>query len=191
MKILTWLNVTNDGAFQKPIGTNFYSDSMNVKPTFSFAFTDLQYIEQNNTFRVDAMLMTDAQKAEVLAYIDAVTPPFAWNVAVKTQEIESKHSQLSIAIVGQVSNTEIATWQDQRSEAYAYVANPLASTPMIDDLLIGRAIAGETKQILVDKIIANAVGYAQAYAPILGTYQGKMKQLAAATTAAQVDAIVW
>lgn len=191
MKILTWSDIHKNGAFQKLIDTRLFSDMLTVKPTFSFAFTNMQYIEQSNVFTIDGVPMTVEQKLEVLTAIDKVVPPLTWYVAMKTNEIENKHDEIVKQMIGNVSNTEFATWPKQIEQAIAWKANNAVVTPLIDGLFTGRAVVGETKLILVDKIIENANNYERTYAPVLGNYQGKMKAITAATTATAVDAIAW
>jgi len=115
----------------------------------------------------------------------------AFKKRIKTSEIVGKHEEIVQAMIGQVPNEELASWPKQEEQARAWNADNTVVTPLIDGLLTGRAIAGETKQILVDKIIQNADAYEAAYAPVLGNYQSKMKLITAATTSTQVDAIVW
>jgi hypothetical protein len=84
--ILTWYAPSNNGAFQKTAELGIFSDMLTVKPAFSFAFTSMNYIEQNGTFDIDGVPMTEAQKAEVLAQIEAVVVPVEWKKNVRKQE---------------------------------------------------------------------------------------------------------
>ncbi len=86
INILTWYAPSNNGAFQKNTELGIFSDMLTVKPTFSFAFTSMNYIEQNGTFDIDGVPMTDEQKAEVLAQIEAVIVPVEWKKNVRKQE---------------------------------------------------------------------------------------------------------
>jgi hypothetical protein len=83
---MTWHAPSQNGAFQKNTELGIYSDLLTVKPTFSFEFTSMNYIEQNNTFDIDGVPMDDAQKAEVLAQIEAVVVPVEWKKNVRKQE---------------------------------------------------------------------------------------------------------
>ena len=78
INILTWSNKSNNGAFQKPIGIDIFSDMIVVKPVFTFTFTDLYYVEESNLFTVDGSEMTAEQKFEVEAKISATVPPPEW-----------------------------------------------------------------------------------------------------------------
>ena len=71
---------------------------------------------------------------------------------------------------------EVASWRKQEEQARAWNADNAVSTPTIDALLEARSL-GETKQELVDKIIANANAYEAVYAPLLGKYQSLEKQI--------------
>ena len=84
--ILTWYAPSNNGAFQKNTELGIFSDMLTVKPQFSFAFTSMNYIEQNGTFDIDGVPMTDEQKAEVLAQIEAVIVPLEWKKNIRKQE---------------------------------------------------------------------------------------------------------
>lgn len=191
MNILTWLDTLGNGAFQKPIdATSIFSDKIEVKPTFSFQFTNLQFIEQNNTYKIDGVEMTAEQKTEVTNYIDSVMPPFAWYVAQKEHLINGKHSEAVRDVIGFVPNEELASWPKQEEQARALLVDSTVSTPMIDGLIFARGL-GETREGFATLVVQNADAYASAYASILGNYQAKMKLLNAATSVTQVNAITW
>lgn len=78
MKILTWNDDSQDGAFQNEQVDGIFSDKITVKPTLSFPFTNLQYISIANTYRVDDREMTLEEKAEIESTIMAVEPPASW-----------------------------------------------------------------------------------------------------------------
>ena len=191
MNILIWLNGATNGPFQRQLPDGrIFSDLMNSKPVFSFPFVSIRYIEQANEFTVDGQPMTAEQKAEVLAAITAVAPPLGWYKAMKNGEIAGAYQGVVQAIAGQVEPVEMASWPKQEQQARAYLADQNAPTPLLDGLLVGRNL-GETKAELAQKIVANADGYQVAYSTVLGKYQSLMKQLEAATTPAQVDALRW
>ena len=60
------------------------------------------------------------------------------------------------------------TFTVQENEANAYVKDPTAPTPFIDNLCLNRGI---DKEIMVAKILANAEALKLATAPIIGQYQ--------------------
>lgn len=94
----------------------------------------------------------------------------------KQQALETYNQQVK-ALIGQVPNTELSSWTKQEAEARAFIASSTATTPMLDQLLVSRAVKGETKTILANKIIANADAYAVAYAKVLGEYQAALKAI--------------
>lgn len=191
MNILTWVHNQN-GALQKLVGTDrLYSPSLSVKPILTFEFLNLQYIEQANIFKIDGKVMTAPQKAEVLAYINAQVVPIDWYEVHAKQRIESKHQEMVMSITGYVSTSEMATWQDQRDEAYAILSDSLAPTPTLTALVTARGITGETVESFALTVRTNVEAYQAAYLPVLGTYQGKVKQITAATTLEEYEAIVW
>ena len=60
------------------------------------------------------------------------------------------------------------TFAVQESEANAYMKDPTAPTPFIDNLCLNRGI---DKEVMVAKILANAEALKLATAPIIGHYQ--------------------
>jgi len=188
--ILTWYAPGNNGAFQKTSELGIFSDMLTVKPPFSFSFTSMNYIEQNGTFDIDGVTMTDAQKAEVLVKINGTAIPLEWYRNVKQGQYSGAYQAAIRDLAGNTDSAEMASWTKQETEARAWTADNNAITPLIDNLLIGRNIAGETKALLVTTIIAKANGYAQGYALVLGQYHAKQKQLEACTTVEQVLALV-
>lgn len=111
---------------------------------------------------------------------------------------EAKNSKLSVikadyknsvkAMTGDTDPVEMASWTKQEAEARAWSADNNAVTPIIDNLIIGRAM-GESKADLVAKIILKADGYAVAYAQVLGQYHAKLKALEACKTIGEVSAL--
>jgi hypothetical protein len=184
--IITWHAPSNNGAFQKTTELGIFSDMLTVKPTFSFEFTNMNYIEQNGTFNVDGQPMSDEQKAEVLGVINAKVVGIEWYKQVKFGQFSGAYQAALRAMVGATDSAEMASWTKQETEARAWTADNGAVTPIIDNLLIGRAMA-ETKAELVGKIIAKADGYTVAYAQVLGMYHAKQKALELCTT---VEAVV-
>lgn len=106
----------------------------------------------------------------------------------KQSSLKADYTDAIKDMAGDVDASEMASWTKQEQEARAWVADNAASTPVIDNLLIGRNM-GETKAQLVAKIIAKADGYAVAYAQVLGMYHAKQKALEACTTVEQVIAL--
>lgn len=186
--IITWHAPSNSGAFQKAAEIGIFSDMITVKPTFSFKFTSMEYVEQANLYTIDGIEMSDEQKAECLAYINAVTIPMEWYRNVKKSHFTGAYQNAINTMTGGVDSAEMASWTKQESEARAWNTDNNTPTPLIDALLAGRN-ANETKQELVDKILSKADQYAAAYAYVLGQYQMKLKSLEACTTTEEVLAL--
>jgi hypothetical protein len=186
--ILTWHTPSSNGAFQKTNELGIFSDMLVVKPTFSFSFTSMNYIEQNGTFDIDGVQMTDAQKAEVLGAINSISAPLEWYRSVKQRQHSDAYQAAIKAIAGNTDSAEMTSWAKQEAEARAYIADTKTLTPILAVLVTARGM-NETVADLSAKIIAKADQYATAYASILGVYQAKQKQLEIAATVEQVIAI--
>ena len=108
----------------------------------------------------------------------------------KYKEIKLAQTNALNAIVGELASSEPVSYTKQETEARAWNNDNNTATPFIDNLLISRNL-GETKQELVDKIIAKADAYQVFYASILGKFQALVKQIDAATTVDEVNKITW
>lgn len=106
----------------------------------------------------------------------------------KRSTIRQDYENSVKAMTGNTDPAEMASWTKQEQEARAWIADNTAITPIIDNLIIGRAM-GESKADLVAKIITKADAYAVAYAQVLGAYHAKQKAIEVATTVAVVEAI--
>jgi hypothetical protein len=84
--------------------------------------------------------------------------------------------QAIATLTANISMNEKVSFTKQETEARAWNADNLAVTPLIDGLLVSRGL-GETKQILVDKIIVSADAYAVAYSQALGEYQTAIRNI--------------
>ena len=108
---------------------------------------------------------------------------------VKLTELQEQFTQdvqnISIALPH-----EMASWQKQEEQARLWNNDNTVVTPIIDTLVIARGFE-ETKQELVDKILANASAYEVLYGTLLGKYHNKIKQLDLATLPADILAITW
>jgi len=83
---------------------------------------------------------------------------------------------------------EIASWPQQEKEARAYLADPAASTPLLDALAAAR---GVTKDALAAKIVTKADQFAAAAGALIGKRQALEDAINAAQTVAGVEAVVW
>lgn len=106
----------------------------------------------------------------------------------KRSTIRQDYENSVKAMTGNTDPAEMASWTKQEQEARAWIADNTAIMPIIDNLIISRAM-GESKSDLVAKIIVKADAYAVAYAQVLGAYHAKQKAIETATTVAKVEAI--
>jgi hypothetical protein len=116
ISIMTWHAPSQNGAFQKNTELGIYSDLLTVKPTFSFEFTSMNYIEQNNTFDIDGVPMDDAQKAEVLSQIEAVVVPVEWKKNVRKQEAISFLNSTEYKFNDDYDRKETAEWLELKTK---------------------------------------------------------------------------
>ena len=89
----------------------------------------------------------------------------------------------------------LTTWERLRVvrnflEDRAWNLNNTSSTPLIDGLLTSRNF-GETKQVLVDKIIINADRYSVMYSNILGKFQNLSALLNTVASVTDIKQISW
>lgn len=106
----------------------------------------------------------------------------------KYEAVRERYEQEMQAVRGGYSDSEIASWDKQESEARAFVADNAAATPFIDGLAQARGIA---KTELVTRIIAKADAATAATAYFTGTKQKLEDDLAAATTNQDLRDVVW
>lgn len=110
--------------------------------------------------------------------------------ATKKAEIKRRQTNELNVVVGETADFESASYTKQETEAKAWNADNSMATPFIDGLLVSRDL-GETKQELVNKIIAHADAYAQFYTKQLGKFQRLVKEVDNATTVTDVESIMW
>lgn len=108
--------------------------------------------------------------------------------ATKLLLVQNDYETSVKAMNGNTDPAEMASWTKQEQEARAWIADNTVVTPIIDNLIIGRAM-GESKADLVVKIITKADAYTVAYAQVLGAYHAKQKAIEVAKTVAEVEAI--
>jgi hypothetical protein len=94
------------------------------------------------------------------------------------------------AIKAQYPDAERESWPIQLSEAAALAEDPQAPTPFLDALLLARGF-GETKAELAAKVQAKNQAYSVLSASLTGKRHALERQVLAATTVGQVEAIVW
>ena len=165
---------------------------------------DLKYVEYSKNLPTLNPGMTYAYKNDTIvetAFTDSIGRNYEWNgtrwILTLEEAKKSKYEEIKLAqtkalnsVMGEVASFESASYTKQEIEARAWNSDNNTSTPFIDNLLISRNL-GETKQELVDKIIAKADAYQVFYASMLGKFQALVKQIDAATTADEVNTITW
>lgn len=163
-----------------PIG--FYDDTIHSTiPTGAIDITDEQWIEYiNNSGKL---------KFENGALVEYVyVPTLAEKKDSKRSIIKMDYENAVKAMTGNTDPAEMASWTKQEAEARSWIADNTVVTPIIDNLIIGRAM-GESKADLVANIIIKADAYTVAYAQVLGAYHAKQKAIEVAITVAEVEAI--
>lgn len=85
-------------------------------------------------------------------------------------------------ILGRLAFGEQISWSIQEKEAFEYTQNTSALTPFVDTLLSSRNIHGETKEILISKILNKSESFKLLYASLLGNFHSKQKEIEEATT---------
>lgn len=129
------------------------------------------------TWTLEPVIHTPEEEAERLA--DAKS--------TKLSEINTV-TDASIAVLTETyPDREIATFDKQESEARAYVADPMSSTPFLSALAVARGIPLSD---LVRRVITKADDFAVASGSIIGQRQALEDRLDACTTVEEVEAIV-
>ena len=107
---------------------------------------------------------------------------------IKEAEMRDKAALSLRQIVAPYSQEERETWHRQVAEAEAYLADPNATTLMLDALVAQR---GNTKLDQATRIRGNRIVFEMAVGTILGIQQSKLDIIAAATTVEEVEAVTW
>ena len=101
----------------------------------------------------------------------------------KIRAIRGKYDGIMQGIKATVAAYEVQTWDTQRNELTAYLANPTNPTPYVDSLAAAR---GETRDVLFGKIKVKV----DAMAALQGQQHALEKQVEVATTLEEVNAVV-
>jgi hypothetical protein len=102
----------------------------------------------------------------------------------KVREIRAYFDGIVTGLKASVAAYEVATWDTQRTELTAYLANANNPTPYVDSLASAR---GETRDVLFGKIKAKV----EALATLQGKQQALEKQVDAATDMGTLNAITY
>lgn len=108
--------------------------------------------------------------------------------AAKLAQLSAECSTRMEAIKVGYPAEEVQSWDKQESEARAYTASSSATTPLLSALATARGIALAD---LAARVIAKADAFAAVSGAIIGKRQRYEDQVAAATDAPTVEAIVW
>lgn len=101
----------------------------------------------------------------------------------KIRAIRGKYDGIMQGIKATVATYEVQTWDTQRNELTAYLANPANPTPYVDSLAAAR---GETRDVLFGKIKVKV----DAMAALQGQQHALEKQVEIATTLEEVNAVL-
>ncbi len=104
-----------------------------------------------------------------------------------TEANNAAYESAIAALTADYPPSEIATWERQRAEALAWAADTAAPTPWID---IAAAARGLDRGEYLSRTLAKAQAFAQASAWLTGRRQGIDDALRAATTPAELAAVV-
>ena len=106
--------------------------------------------------------------------------------AAKLAEINAAADRAIATLTATYPDREIATFDKQESEARAYAADPMSSTPFLSALAEARGISLPD---LVERVLAKADTFAVASGSIIGQRQALEDRLDACTTVEEVQGI--
>lgn len=106
----------------------------------------------------------------------------------KLQEINQAYSKQAELIRNDTPENEVLSWDIQKTEAQAWQKDNQAETPFVDLLAINR---GVERDWLINKILEKATAYNHYIASLTGYRQKLEDEIKAATSVAEVEAIVW
>ena len=128
-RILTWHSPSNSGAIQVDTTYGYiFSDKIDLKPIFSFTFTDLYYNENDGRYMVNDKYMTDEQKAEIVNALNLIEPPIEWVKLIKGTVYEGYLAETS--------------WYIER------LNDPSSGKPVPEEVLNKRAISREQLSLI-------------------------------------------
>lgn len=167
----------------------FYTDKTNIDPD------TLQPIDR--TLVMEAQAADDAAVQNILGTSNALLSKWdASEYALVMQR--NKHARLEMVnaafeaamsqLVAGYPEREISSWPRQEKEARAYLADAAAPTPLLDSLSAAR---GVSKDIIAQKIVEKADAFAKAAGALIGKRQALEDAINAATTTAELEAVVW
>lgn len=108
--------------------------------------------------------------------------------ADRLADIRDSYDTVISAITSAYPQSEIDTWSTQEAEAIAYQADPAAAVPFLTSQALARGI---TVADLATLIVTKAATYKLAVGAALGKRQSLDEQIDAASSSAELEAIVW
>jgi hypothetical protein len=106
--------------------------------------------------------------------------------ALKQAEIRDAAEAALAPLRAEYGATEVATWDQQYSEAEAYAADPQAAVPLLSAIAAAR---GQTVADLASRVIANRAAWVAVTGHVVGQRLAAQDQLDAAQAVADVQAI--
>jgi len=107
---------------------------------------------------------------------------------VKATQVKLINEAYETAITSAYSDSEKLSWTKQEAEARAFTADATAPTPMLTAIATARGI---TVKALAADVILKADAYAAHAGTQIGTKKARLTAIEAATTSAEVLAVVW
>lgn len=132
----------------------------------------------------------DGELGEIAEYVAPVKTA-AELKADKLTEINAECEKAIAAIKAGYPESEVLSWPKQEAEARAFIADPVAATPLLDALAAARAM---DKAELAARVVAKADAFAAYSGQIIGKRQGLEDALDALpedATAEQIAGVVW
>lgn len=106
----------------------------------------------------------------------------------KLAELKAAADAEVAPILAEYPEVEIKTWDSQEREARAWAADSTSPTPTLYGIAQTR---GKSISYLAPKVIQKADDYRQLASNVSGKRQGLADAVEAATTVAEVEAIIW
>lgn len=118
------------------------------------------------------------------------TMDFKTYKCIKIEDLKDKYNKIvdTTYPTAEIVPMEEASFTVQEKEARAYLADNNASTPFLDNILVGRGFDGETIEDLANKVVKHADNFYK-IGLVIGKYQKAIKEMNAATTFAEADAV--
>ena len=131
--------------------------------------------------------ITEAE-AEAIRTANIPVPTITQSKDSALTRINSAFESAAAALTAGYPPTECLTWPDQHRETLAWQANNATPTPYLDALALAR---GMDRLEYVNRTVSKIAMFKAASAALVGKRQKLADQIAAATTAAACDLVVW